>query len=67
MSEEIEKLLFKQIERPKNLYAVKSVNLFENRYRINVWVEVTEDGLAKKKIASSYFARLNDDGLVLVN
>lgn len=59
----IPNLLFAQVEKPKNLYAVKAINVFENRYRINVWVQTEEDGLAKKKIAASYFAILEDGEL----
>lgn len=60
---EIPSLLFAQVEKPKNLYAVKAINVFDNRYRINVWVEIKEDGLTKRKIGASYFAVLDDGEL----
>lgn len=56
---DIQSLLFAQVEKPKNLHAVKAINIFENRYRINVWVQVEEDGLTKRKIGASYFAVLD--------
>lgn len=52
---EIESLLFKQVEKPKHHLITKITNVFSNRYRINVYTQIEEEGLIKKKIASSYF------------
>jgi len=64
-SEKIKELLFKQVERPKGLVSFKAVNVFDNRYRINLWVQREEDGLTKTKIGASYFAVLDGDELRL--
>jgi len=63
----IAKLLFKQVEKPKNFHEVRIYNVFENRYRINVWTTVEEDNLTKRKIHASYFAHLNDETLTITN
>ena len=57
MDLEIESLLFKQVEKPKNHLLTKIHNVWENRYRINVYTEVfdTTIQLTKRKIHSSYF------------
>jgi hypothetical protein len=52
---EIESLLFKQVEKPKHFLTLKIINVFQNRYRINIYIETEEDNLMKKKIAASYF------------
>lgn len=52
---EIESLLFKQVELPKHHLMTKIINVWENRYRINVYTEIQEDNLTKCKIHSSYF------------
>lgn len=62
----VERLLFKQVEKPKNLLMTKIINVFDNRYRINLYVTVEENGLTKRKIKSSYFARLVGDSLEIV-
>jgi hypothetical protein len=62
----VERLLFKQIEKPKNLLMTKIINVFDNRYRINLYVTVEENGLTKRKIKASYFARLVGDALEIV-
>jgi hypothetical protein len=66
-TEKVESLFFKKIQKPKNFDQIKIYNVFDNRYRINVWVNLTENGLDKKKIHSSYFARLNEDELNIIN
>ena len=59
----VEELLFKQVEKPKNFHTVKITNVFENRYRINIWTRVEEEGLERNKIHTSYFAHLDGDTL----
>jgi|694.fasta_scaffold04759_23 hypothetical protein len=63
---DVEKLLFQQVEKPKNYLMTRSFNVYDNRYRINVYHELVEDNLTKKRIHASYFARLNDDKLELI-
>ena len=64
---EIESLLFKQVEKPKNHLMTKTINLWENRYRINVYTEITEDNLIKRKIHSSYFCHYEPGNLKILN
>ena len=67
MDLEIESLLFKQVPKPKNHFMTKIINLWENRYRINVYIEIEEDNLTKRKIHSSYFCHYTPDKLIIVN
>lgn len=62
----IERLLYQQVKRPKNLTRTKITNVFENRYRINIYSQVEENGFEKQKITGSYFAKLNGDKLEIV-
>jgi hypothetical protein len=66
MDLEIESLLFKQVEKPKNFLMTKIVNVFNNRYRVNVYIEIYEDNLVKKRIQSSYFCHYNPGKLVII-
>ena len=69
MDLEIENLLFKQVERPKNYSMIKSINLWENRYRINIYTETVDqkDKLTKTKIDSSYFCHYEPGDLKILN
>jgi len=64
---EIESLLFKQVPRPKHHLMTKIINVWENRYRINVYTEIEEDNLTKKKIHSSYFCHYVPGKLTIVD
>jgi hypothetical protein len=66
MDLEIESLLFKQVEKPRRHLMTKVINLWSNRYRVNVYVEIEEDGLIKRKIASSYFCHYNPGKLTII-
>lgn len=59
----IKSLLFAQVDRPKSLLEVRIVNVFDNRYRINLWAGFEENGFEKRKIAASYFARYDGETL----
>ena len=66
---EIESLLFKQVKQPKNYSMIKSINLWENRYRINIYTETVDqkDKLTKTKIDSSYFCHYEPGDLKILN
>jgi hypothetical protein len=59
-------LLLKQVEKPKNCIKIKAVNVYGNRYRINIWMVVTEDGLDKNKITQSYFAIVDSNKIKIL-
>lgn len=67
MDLEIENLLFKQVQKPKNHLMTKVINLWENRYRVNVYIEILEDNLTKKRIHSSYFCHYSPGNLEIKN
>lgn len=66
MDFEIENLLFEQVEKPKNHFMTKIINVWENRYRINVYTEITEDALTKRKIHASYFCHYHPGKLTII-
>lgn len=66
MDIEIESLLFKQVQKPKHHLMTKVINVFDNYYRINVYVEIEENNLTKRKIAQSYFARFIKGNLTII-
>jgi hypothetical protein len=66
MDIEIESLLFKIVEKPKKHLMTKVINLWENRYRVNVYIEITEDNLIKRKISNSYFCHYSPGKLNII-
>lgn len=66
MDLEIESLLFKQVEKPRHFLMMRAINVFENRYRVNVYIEIEENNLTKRKIAASYFCHYNPGKLTII-
>lgn len=65
---QIERLLFQQIQKPKNYIMMKAINVFGNYYRVNLYTETEESGLVKRRIGNnSYFCRLENNQLDIVN
>tara|TARA_S200002703_G_scaffold91064_1_gene78509 strand:- start:4 stop:246 length:243 start_codon:yes stop_codon:yes gene_type:complete len=62
-------LLFKQRERPKNLEVCKAINVYDNKYRINVYTRSYDDfwDVDKVRITQSYFAKLEGENLTIVS
>lgn len=67
MDIEIESLLFKQVPKPKHHFMTKAINVFDNYYRINVYIEIEENNLTKRKIAQSYFAKFIKGNLTIIS
>jgi hypothetical protein len=63
---EIESLLFKQVSKPKNHLMTKVINVFHDYYRINVYTQIEEDGLLKRKISQSYMTKFRKDVLTII-
>jgi hypothetical protein len=63
---EIEDLLFKQVSKPKHFLMTKIINVFENRYRVNIYIEIEEDNLIKKRISNSYFCHYSPGKLIII-
>ncbi len=60
-------LLFKQIEKPKNLETCKAVNVYDNKYRVNVYTRSHDDfwDVDKVRITQSYFCHLKGEELII--
>jgi len=63
---ELETLLFKQVTKPKNHLMTKVINVFHDYYRINVYTQVEEEGLLKRKISQSYMTTFRNDILTII-
>lgn len=62
----IEDLLFKQVDKPSNYLETRIVNVYDNRYRVNVYREIEEDNLTKKRMAASYFCHYTNSSLDII-
>lgn len=66
MELEIESLLFKQVSKPDDYLMIKIINVYDNRYRINIYSEIEENNLIKRKISQSYFCHYKPGELTII-
>jgi len=56
-------LLYKQVDRVPDTIKTAVVNVYANRYRINIWQSVGNPFIPKLgKIAASYFVSIDEKG-----
>lgn len=61
-------LLFEQVPEPRNLETCKAINVYDNRYRVNVYTRSYNElyDVEQVRITQSYFCKLNGDKLEIV-
>jgi hypothetical protein len=64
-SDSICTLLFQQIEKPSNYKMCKAINVYDNKYRINIYTHEVINDIESQRISQSYFAKLAGDGTSL--
>ena len=57
-----------QVGKPENFHMCKGMNVYDNRYRVNVYVkeEVADLTGYKQYIHSSYFCKLDEDKVTIL-
>jgi len=60
-------LLWEQVEKPKNLETCRAINVYDNKYRINVYTRSHDElyDLDRVRITQSFFCRLDGDRLTI--
>jgi hypothetical protein len=49
-------VIFSHVEKPKDYLMCKSMNVYDNRWRINIYSKRDVNGIEGKYISQSYFA-----------
>jgi len=58
--------LMAALGRPSNLLKVRSVNVFDNRWRVDVWTITGESaGIVRAVISDSFFLHVTDEGKIV--
>lgn len=60
-------LLWEQVDKPNNLETCRAINVYDNKYRINVYTRFYDklNDQERVRITQSYFARLDGDQLII--
>jgi len=59
-SAELQKLVLKILGKPKDFLKIQAIHLYDNRYRVNVWVH----GANGAKIIDNFFIKSNDGSIL---
>ena len=65
-SENICAQIFKTDKKPDNYIMCRAINVYDNRYRVNVYVKTDVEGIEGKRIGASYFIKYENDQVVLL-
>lgn len=52
-------VIFNYVKRPKDYLMCKSINVYDNRWRVNIYSKRYVEGIEGKYISSSYFVHFN--------
>lgn len=58
-------LLFDQESKPEHYLMCKAINVYDDKYRINVYSKRWIEDIEGKYISASYFAKLSNNGSTL--
>ena len=61
--------IFNYVDKPDNFHMCKAMNVYDDRYRVNIYVKENVDDLTghKQYISSSYFCKYNGTDLTIVS
>lgn len=69
MENEVSQKIFDLVEKPKDFVSVRSINVFYDRYRVNVYTECETGGLIgykSQRISQSYFCKYDGENLTII-
>lgn len=59
------RMLFDIVEKPKDFLMCKSFNVYDNKYRINIYSKRLVEGIEGQYISQSYFASFDESDMSL--
>lgn len=54
-------VIFSHVEKPKDFLCCKSVNVYDDRWRVNIYSKRYVEGIEGKYISQSYFVHFSPD------
>lgn len=55
-------IIFDHVEKPDDFLMCKSINVFDDRYRVNIYTKRYVEGIEGKCIKHSYFCKYDASG-----
>jgi hypothetical protein len=58
--------VFKALGKPDNMIRINLVNVYDNRWRMNIWRKLGESGgIVRSTISDSFFLQVDDQGGII--
>jgi hypothetical protein len=54
-------VIFGTVEKPSDYIFCKSINVYDDRWRVNIYSKRLVDGIEGRYISKSYFVKFNDE------
>lgn len=54
-------IIFNHVKKPSEYLMCRSMNVFDDKYRVNIYTKRYVEGIEGKQIKHSYFCRFNDE------
>lgn len=66
LSDTIRTNVFRALGKPDNMIRINLTNVFDNRWRMNIWTKVSESGgIVRAKISDTFFLHVGEQGQIL--
>lgn len=60
------KQIFEMCGKPDHYLMCKAINVYDNKYRVNIYAKTDVEGIEGKRIAASYFIKYDNNRVVLL-
>lgn len=66
LSDTIRANVFKALGKPDGMVRINLTNVFDNRWRMNIWTKVSESGgIVRATISDTFFLQVGEQGQIL--
>jgi len=66
-SKEVCNKILKIVGKPENFLMCKAMNVYDDKYRINIYTKRFVEGIEGRSITQSYFCRYDGNNLKIIN
>lgn len=63
----VSKQVLEQVGTPSGYLFSKAMNVYDNKYRVNIYTKVQRNEMDSMSISQSYFVRLDDSNVTILS
>lgn len=66
-SKDVCEKILKKVGKPENFLMCKALNVYDDKYRINIYTKRWVEGIEGRTISQSYFCKYDGNNLHIIN